>query len=616
LTQRGRKLGPPSGKKMIFHFDDINMPKLDLYGAQPPNELLRQIIDQGGFYDLKKHQFKQIIDCCMVASCSPPGGGRNPVTPRLFRHFHMLWMPDLSNQSMELIFKSILRGYLTYDNNTSKYASTSDELIKASVNIYQAIRTQLLPTPSKCHYTFNLRDLSKVVQGMLQMNYSKYASLNDLVRLWAHEHSRIFYDRLVNDKDRATFFEILLTNLKAETGQDMTKEEVDGLIFSDITDPTKEYSEVTDMAELLQKAELYLNAYNSSTSKRKLELVFFTDALKHLCRISRVLKQPRGNCLLIGVGGSGRQSLTRVAKAVNNYDYFMIEITKNYKEQKWREDLAVLLKSAGKDNKKCIFLFSDTQIVYESFLEDINNILNTGEVPNLWKVEDIDQICQDLRPLAVQMKREDNKDSLLELFVHQVRENLHIVLTFSPVGDKLRERCRQFPSIIDCCTIDWFERWPDEALMSVAVNQIKRTADETLTPHCEALAKIAVTMHNDVIENADIFYEELKRKYYITPTSYLELLKTYIELFTQDKNMIPFTIKKYTVGLEKLKETNEQVKILQDEIIRYQPILEKKAKETEIMKADLEEQNAIASEVEKKVTIEAEAAQSRLWFDS
>ena len=216
-----------------------------------------------------------------------------------------------------------------------------------------------------------------------------------------------------------------------------------------------------------------------------------------------------------------------------------------------------------------------------------------------------------MRPVAAAQKLEDNKDSLLELFVHQVRENLHICLTFSPVGDKLRERCRQFPSIIDCCTIDWFERWPDEALTSVAINQIKKTADDTLTPHCETLAKIAVTMHNDVIENADLFYEELKRKYYITPTSYLELLKTYIDLFSQDKNMIPFTIKKYTVGLEKLKETNEQVKILQEEIIKFQPILERKAKEVEVMKADLEVKNARAVEVEKKVSVEAEAAKSK-----
>jgi dynein heavy chain len=131
----------------------------------------------------------------------------------------------------------------------------------------------------------------------------------------------------------------------------------------------------------------------------------------------------------------------RIAKTVNGYSFFMIEITKNYKEPKWKEDISSLLKSCGKDNKKVIFLMSDTQIIYESFLEDINNILNTGEVQNLFKQDDIDMICEDLRPVAKQMGREDTKESLLELFVHQVRENLHICLTFSPVGEKLRERC-------------------------------------------------------------------------------------------------------------------------------------------------------------------------------
>lgn len=612
LTARGRKLGPPSGKKMIFHIDDINMPKHDEFGAQPPCELLRQVIDQGGFYDLKKHTLKQVIETCMVASCSPPGGGRNVVSPRLFRQFHMLWMPDLSNQSMEVIFKSILKGFYTEDPNTSKHITTADELIKASVAVYQQVKTKLLPTPSKCHYTFNLRDMSKVIQGMIQMTYDKYTNVNDMIKLWIHEECRIFYDRLVNETDRAIWFDILLENLKLETGQEMTREQADNLIYTDIVDISTGYCEVTDMNELFQKAESYCTMYNSSSGgKRRLDLVFFTDALKHLCRISRVIKQPRGNCLLIGVGGSGRQSLTKVAKAVNNYDFFSIEITKNYKEQKWREDLGVLLKSAGKDNKKIVFLFSDTQIIYESFLEDINNILNTGEVPNLWKQEDIDQICQDLRGLAAQQGREETKDSLMELFVHQVRENLHICLAFSPVGGKLIERCRQFPSIIDCCTIDWFERWPEEALNSVAISQITKTADDTLVPQAETLAKIAVTMHNDVIENSDLFYEELKRKYYITPTSYLELLKTYIEMFRSEKNMIPFNIKKYSVGLEKLKDTNESVKILQDEIIKYQPILDQKAKETEIMKIDLEKQTVVANQVEESVSFEAAAAQSR-----
>lgn len=188
----------------------------------------------------------------------------------------------------------------------------------------------------------------------------------------------------------------------------------------------------------------------------------------HLTRICRILRQPRGNSLLIGVGGSGRQSLTRMATFICQYNCFSIEIAKNYKEPQWKDDLKKLLKNAGAKNTPQVFLFSDTQIVMESFLEDINNILNTGEVPNLWAVEDLEEIIGDIRPLVKEAKIDETRDKMLKYFVQLVRENLHIVLTFSPVGDKLRNRCRQFPSIINCCGIDWFDKWPEDALSSVA----------------------------------------------------------------------------------------------------------------------------------------------------
>ena len=93
--------------------------------------------------------------------------------------------------------------------------------------------------------------------------------------------------------------------------------------------------------------------------------------------------------MLIGVGGSGRQSLTRLSACIRDYKIFTIEITKSYKDPQWKEDLKILLKTAGK-NEPVTFLFSDTQIVKESFLEDLNNVLNTGEVPNMWGPEDYD----------------------------------------------------------------------------------------------------------------------------------------------------------------------------------------------------------------------------------
>ena len=108
-----------------------------------------------------------------------------------------------------------------------------------------------------------------------------------------------------------------------------------------------------------------------------MKLVMFLDACEHIARIARIIRQPQGNALVLGVGGSGRQSLTRLGASIRDYKIFTIEITKNYKDPQWKDDLKSLIKTAGK-NEPVTFLFSDTQIVKESFLEDLNNILNTG----------------------------------------------------------------------------------------------------------------------------------------------------------------------------------------------------------------------------------------------
>lgn len=138
--KRRNEMGPIGNKKMVMFVDDINMPALEKYGAQPPNELLRQIIDQGGFYDLKKFMFMEVSDCVFMAACAPPGGGRNSVSPRLFRHFNMVWTPDLSIRSMETIFTAILKGFLSYAKGLEKFAPS---IVKSSVDTYSKIRTAI-----------------------------------------------------------------------------------------------------------------------------------------------------------------------------------------------------------------------------------------------------------------------------------------------------------------------------------------------------------------------------------------------------------------------------------------------------------------------------------------
>lgn len=94
-----------------------------------------------------------------------------------------------------------------------------------------------------------------------------------------------------------------------------------------------------------------------------MNLVFFRDAINHLSRIIRVLRQARGNSLQIGLGGSGRASLTKLATSIRGFNIFSIEITKNYRDLQWKEDLKKVLKMAGakaKPGEGVVFLFSDT----------------------------------------------------------------------------------------------------------------------------------------------------------------------------------------------------------------------------------------------------------------
>jgi dynein heavy chain len=120
------------------------------------------------------------------------------------------------------------------------------------------------------------------------------------------------------------------------------------------------------------------------------------------------------------------------------------------------------------DCRGTTFTLTDNQILSETFLEDINNVLNTGEIPNLMLPEDKDKVINDVRPIVVEKKLIDTVDVIQAMFVSRVREYLHICLCMSPVGDSLRIRCRKFPSLVNCCTLDWFSRWPEEALLYVS----------------------------------------------------------------------------------------------------------------------------------------------------
>ena len=210
-----------------------------------------------------------------------------------------------------------------------------------------------------------------------------------------------------------------------------------------------------------------------------------------------------------------------------------------------------LFMSCGVEKQPTVFLLNDTQIVIESFLEDVNNILNNGQIPNLYQTQDdIQNIYESMK--EVNKHEPDFKglgDAEIWLyFLRKCKENIHIVLAMSQIGDDFKRRLRMFPSLVNCCAIDWFLPWPQEALQSVAEHFLQKVEDIPV----EGIVSICVDMQQRVTNLADRYKAEQKRHYYVTPTSYLVLIKAFQELLAKKRNQINTVINKYEKGIQQL----------------------------------------------------------------
>jgi dynein heavy chain len=310
----------------------MNMPEVDAYGTVQPHTIIRQHMDYGHWYDRNKLTLKDIHNCQYV-SCMNPTSGSFTINPRLQRHFCVFAVNFPGADAVTTIYHSILTQHFANAEQKFNIAVTkiSHNIVAASLALHTKVAQVFLPTAIKFHYIFNLRDLTNIFQGMLFSNNDCLLTSGDMIRLWLHETTRVYGDKLTDDKDIDSFCKMQNDLVKKSF------EEIDESIVFDkpniychfaggIGEP--KYMPITDwgvLTKLLQEAML---SYNDLISA--MNLVLFEDAMMHVCRINRILESPRGSALLVGVGGSGKQSLSRLAAFISSLEVAQIQLKKGY----------------------------------------------------------------------------------------------------------------------------------------------------------------------------------------------------------------------------------------------------------------------------------------------
>lgn len=531
---------------MICFMDDFNMPAKDTYGSQCALELMREWIDYEFWYDRQKQWRIYVKQMLLLAAMGPAGGGRQVVSPRTISRFNMINMTFPSDATIIRIFGTLLTQQLSDFADDIKLLGK--HITSATIDIYKTVSNKMLPTPAKMHYLFNLRDISRVFQGLLRCHHEYHVTKQLQLRLWIHECYRVFSDRLTDEKDSVWFVDEVNTQLGKHF--DLTFHNLcptrECPVFGDFISATY-YEDMADPNALRKWMQSQLDDYNSLAGVVKMDLVLFKEAIEHVTRIVRVVSQPRGNMLLVGIGGSGRQSLCRLAAHICDYKIFQIEVTKKYRTSEFREDLKVLYHIIGVDNKPTLFLFNDTQVAEENFMEILNNMLSVGEVANLFKAEEFDDIKNALEKAAAKEKVIPTVEAMFNFFMDRSRSNLHICMCMSPIGNEFRVRIRQYPALVNCTTIDWFKEWTEVALLEVAnkylracklhvpiveLNEKVVERRESLVQSTEERLRIAISatfamIHTSVSHMSKQMLDELKRYNYVTPTNYLELVAGY-----------------------------------------------------------------------------------------
>lgn len=590
-TQHGLVMSPDfaNNKKLIVFCDEVNLPALDKYGTQRVVQFMRQLTECQGFYRAKDNAWIALENVQFVGACNPPTDpGRVPLTHRFLRWAPVLFVDFPSFESLNLIYETYCRAMFA-KNVTVRAASSS--FANAMVSFYKASQEYFTPEMQR-HYVYSPRELSRwsraIYEGIQTLDDvdRRKLGIEDVIRLAVHEGLRIFRDRLTATEEREwtdeTIDNIFQTNFEGFPKSIYLRPVLYSTMF------TRSYVSV-DSADMQHHLRERLKEFRDE--EMDVELVVFDDVIEHVVRIDRVLRQPLGHMLLAGASGVGKTVLSRFVSWLNHLSVFQIKAHRGYTLADFEEDLRSIMLRAGCKREKICFIFDESNIMDSGFLEYMNALLASGEVPGLFDGDAWPKLMQSIREGLASAGGSSTSDfidtnseqELYKWFTRNVQHYLHVVFTMNPSSPDFSNRSATSPALFNRCTIDWFGDWSSETTFQVAHELTARVdvmfamggksasgAPVTFDDAHLALANCINKMHEAV---ASINLDKRRKSpnvagTFITSRHLLDFIKHFHVLFKEKRNAVEDLQRHLNSGLSKLRETSlivdEQQRALED----------------------------------------------------
>ncbi|XP_069495113.1 cytoplasmic dynein 2 heavy chain 1 isoform X2 [Ambystoma mexicanum] len=570
-TNTGRVYRPKDCERLVLYLKDINLPKPDKWGTSTLVAFLQQVLTYHGFYD-ENLEWVGLENIQIVTSMSAGGTiGRHKLTSRFTSVVRICAIDYPDRDQLQSIYSAYLEPVIHKNlKNHSAWGPLSKihQLAGSMVQVYEQVRAKFT-VDDYSHYLFTPCILTQWVLGLFRYDLTGGSSTHTLdyvLEIVAYEARRLFRDRIVGTKELNVFDNILMSVLQGDWGSDVLDNIADsfyvtwgalhetgallapGQSLPPHGRPLGKLSP-TDLKDVIKKGIIQYGRDN-----KELDILLFHEVLDYMSRIDRVLSFPGGSLLLAGRSGVGRRTITGLVSHMHGAIMFSPRISRGYELKQFKTDLKQVMQLAGIDGQQVVLLLEDYQFVHPTFLEMINSLLSSGEVPGLYALEELEPL---LSPLKDQASEDSFTGPVFNYFTYRIQQNLHIVLIMDCTNPNFTINCESNPALYKKCLVQWMEGWSDRSMKKIP-GMLFSEAHSQGAGKTDKDHKKKSSGESDFLKTFLMIHESCKA-YGATPSRYMTFLHIYNAMYNGKKNELTKRHSHLQAGVSKLNEAKALV---------------------------------------------------------